>query len=232
MWVLGLLLIVASSFSISIVALFRRNFGERYLGWINLFFGYTVVANFAFIGNLIGAGFGHGWSWLMVLCWLAFVAASIYHRIEIARKKRKGERWHTMYPGDSIIPLPIGQERMFKFVEPAIVFVLGAVIFAFSGSVGAWLMISAAALIFSNHFMYFSQQQVVLDAQDRAIEADFLSGAMQGKPAKETAGFVFADSTVKAFKRDPGLKRAFENISDEAKGLLDAPPDEDFDKAA
>ena len=231
-WVLAVLQLVSGCFSLSVVPFTRRNPGERYLGWINLFFAYTVVANFAFIGNLINAGFGSGWSWLMVLCWVTFVVASLYHRREIARKNRAGEEWHSMYMGDSNIPLPVSQETMYKAIEPGLVFLAGAVLFYFSGAVGAWLMISGICLLVNNHVVYFQQRQIVLDIRDRRIEARFMSDAVAGKPASKTAGFVLAESNLRMIRKDPELKQALlENLSEESKSLLDAPP-EDLNKAA
>jgi len=222
-WVLMALGLITSCFSVSIVPFTRRNFGERYFGWINLFFAYTVVANFAFLGNLIGVGLGHGWSWLMVLCWLGFIAASIWHRMEISRKNRASVEWHSMYTGDSILPLPFSQEKIFKFFEPAAVVTAGLLIWYFSGAVGAWLVIGGISLLVNNHIVYFTQRQAILDIRDRQIEARYLSDAVAGKPAKQTGGFVLAQSNLEAIKHDPGLQKAFANLSNELKSLLDAP---------
>ena len=49
---LAILSLVSGCFAISVVPFIRKDFGERYLGWLNLFFGYTVVANFTFLGSI------------------------------------------------------------------------------------------------------------------------------------------------------------------------------------
>jgi 1,4-dihydroxy-2-naphthoate octaprenyltransferase len=59
-WFLALLSLITSFFSISVVVFTRRDFGERYLGLINLYMGYlymgySVVASFMFLGNLLSA---------------------------------------------------------------------------------------------------------------------------------------------------------------------------------
>jgi hypothetical protein len=41
---------IAGWFAISISVFLRRNFGERYLSWINLYCGYSLMATFAFFG--------------------------------------------------------------------------------------------------------------------------------------------------------------------------------------
>src|ERR1700684_4039501 len=76
-WALALLSLISGCFAISVVPFIRKDFGERYLGWINLFFGYTVVANFFFLGNLIGMITRRGGSQLMGVFWLAFIPLSL-----------------------------------------------------------------------------------------------------------------------------------------------------------
>src|SRR4051812_6827156 len=89
-WELGFLSLISSAFALSVVPFIRRDMGERYFGWINLFFGYTIVANFTFLGSWLF----HGSSQLMTLFWLAFIAASLYQRWQIARKNQAGQEWH------------------------------------------------------------------------------------------------------------------------------------------
>jgi hypothetical protein len=52
-----------------------------------------------------------------------------------------------------------------------------------------------------------------------------MSAALSGKPARETAGFVVAESSIKLMNHDAGLKAAFENLSPELKEVLDHKPD-------
>src|SRR6202021_1083737 len=124
--VLAILSLVSGCFAISIVPFVRKDFGERYLGWLNLFFGYTVVANFTFLGTLfagLAGAFLHvgiGGAPIMRLFWLAFVGLSIYHRREIARKNKAGIKWHSMYLGTSLLPLPFSAEFVYKFAEPGL----------------------------------------------------------------------------------------------------------------
>jgi hypothetical protein len=135
-WALAFLSLVSGCFSISVVPFIRKDFGERYLGWLNLFFGYTVVANFFFLGNMIGMITRRGGSQLMGMFWLAFIAMSIYRRREITAKNNAGVEWHSMYIGTSLLPLPFSQEKIYKFFEPALVYALGHLLWAYSGQVG------------------------------------------------------------------------------------------------
>ena len=86
-------------------------------------------------------------------------------------------------------------------------------------------MISAVALLINNHIVYYNERRSILDARDAQIEAKYLSAALSGKPASETAGFVVAESSIKLMKQDAGLKDAFANLSPELTSVLDSPPD-------
>ncbi len=227
-WILALLSFVSSCFAISIVPFIRKDFGERYLGWLNLFFGYTVVALFMSFGLLVGglAGaflhIGIGGLPFMQLFWLAFVGLSIYHRREIARKNKAGEKWHSMYLGTSILPLPFAREIVYKFAEPGIVIGAGYFLSGISSLPGWWLMIAGASLFINNHLIYHKQRQAILDIRDAEIEARNMSKAFAGRPAQETNGLLVAESSMDLIRQDAGLKEAFSNLSPELKDVLDA----------
>jgi hypothetical protein len=53
----------------------------------------------------------------MFLFWLAFIAMSIYRRIEITRKNNAGVEWHSVYMGTSLLPLPVSHEKIYKFTS-------------------------------------------------------------------------------------------------------------------
>ncbi len=229
-WVLGLLALISSCFSVSIVGFTRKDFGERYYGIINLFFGYTIIANFTFLGNLIGVAAGRKFSWLMVLFWLAFLCASFYHRREITRKNKAGIEWHSMCQGTSILPLPSSEENIFKIWEPLLVFLFGVLCWKLSAQIAIWLMIGGVSLLVNNHLVYHFERQDFLNARDAGIRAKHISNALQGKPASASGGFVLAASTVQMVRKDATLRGVLANISPEVKQFLDA--DSDFDKAA
>jgi hypothetical protein len=229
---LALLSLISGCFAISVVPFIRKDFGERYLGWLNLFFGYTVVANFMFLGTLLmslsGAFLRHPSSsspQLMFVFWLAFIGMSLYRRWEITRKNNAGVEWHSMYMGTSLLPLPVSREKIYKFFEPVIVYAVGHFLWAFSGQVGLWLMISAVALYVNNHIVFYNERRALLDMRDAQIEAKYLSAALSGRPANETAGFVVAESSVRLMNQNAGLKDAFVNLSPELGKVLDSPPD-------
>jgi hypothetical protein len=230
-WALGLLSLISSCFAISVIPFLRKDMGERYFGWLNIFFGYTVIANFMFLGSLLAMALGMvGHSFplspqLMMLFWLGFIGASLYHRREIARKNKAGIEWHSMYIGTSLLPVPFSAEKIYKFIEPGLVFTAGYFLYGISGQVGLWLMLSAAGLLVNNHIVYYNERQAILDMRDAQIEARYFSAAISGKPARETAGFVVAESSIKLIGQDARLQKAFGSLSTELKDLIDSPPD-------
>jgi hypothetical protein len=220
-WALGFLSLLSSCFAVSVVPFIRKDMGERYFGWLNLFFGYSVVANFTFLGTV----FFKGPSELMTLFWIAFIGASLYHRWQISRKDQMLVEWHSMYMGTSLLPLPVKREIVFKFIEPALILLAGHFLWAFSPQVGVWLTLAAGGLFVNNHIAYYNQRQAILDMRDAQIESRYLSDALSGRPASQTAGFVVAESSLRLLKEEAGLKAAFSNLSPELKNVLDTPTD-------
>lgn len=221
---LAIISLISGCFAISVVPFIRKDFGERYLSWLNLFFGYTVVANFTFLGSMFASLARWNGQQFMLLFWLAFIGMSVYRRWEISRKNNAGVQWHSMYAGTTLLPLPVSQEKIYKFFEPALVFGAGHLLWTVSGQVGLWLMISAVALFINNHIIYYNERRAMLDMRDAEIEAKFLSAALSGRPASETAGFVVAESSIKLMGQDARLKDAFANLSPELKSVLDTEP--------
>ena len=108
---LAIIGLISGCFAISVVPFIRKDCGERYLSWLNLFFGYTVVANFMFLGSMLAILTRWGGSQFMILFWLAFIVMSLYRRWEISRRNNAGVEWHSMYMGTSLLPLPFSEEK-------------------------------------------------------------------------------------------------------------------------
>ena len=123
-----------------------------------------------------------------------------------------------------MLPLPFSEEKIFKFFEPALVFVAGRVIFGLSGPVGMWLQISTLALFVCNHIVYYNERRAMLDMRDVQIEAKYFGAALSGRPASETGGFVVAESSIRLMGQDARLKDTFSNLSPELKDVLDTEP--------
>lgn len=218
---MAILQFIAGLFAISVQPFLRKDFGERHLSWLNLFFGYTVAVNFALFGGLAGIGTGSGFSFLMLFLWLAFVVVSLYHRYEIWRKNRSGAEWHSYYMGTSLLPLPFSQEATYKWIEPALVFVLGLVLVKFTPVVGIWLLISAASLLLYSHLTYYYLRQTFLDMRDGRIESRYMGDALAGRPARQTGGFVIAESNLQMVRHDAGLKAAFAALSSDLRSIIE-----------
>jgi hypothetical protein len=221
LWFFALLCLISRFFCISVLGFTRKDFGERYYSWINLFFGYTIVANFAFLGNVVTVASGHHFSWLMLFFWLAFIAVSIYHRREISAKNKAGVEWHSQYQGQSLLPPAWGMERILKALEPALVFLAGLLLIKFSGPAGVWLMASGLALLVNNHLVAYFEREKILDARDAGIEARNMGKALRGLPPQQTGGFVISASNIETVRNDADLRTLFENLSPDIKKLFD-----------
>src|ERR1035441_167904 len=195
-WALGIVSLISGCFCVTVTPFIRKDFGERYLGWLNLYIGYSLLNLYILAGTLAGSFISYYRpTRLMTLLWVGFVCAALWHRREISKKNNAGVEWHSMYMGTSILPLPLNEEKIFKFAEPGLVLLLGYLATNVSGLFGLWLMIAGLSLFINNHIAYFHERQMMLDARDGGIEAKFLSDALSGKPASQTAGFVIGESS-------------------------------------
>ena len=86
-----------------------------------------------------------------------------------------------------------------------------------------WLSISAIALFINNHIVFYNERRAMLDMRDTQIEAKYLSAALAGKPASETAGFVVAESSIKLVKQDASLSQAFANLPPDLHNVIGFP---------
>jgi hypothetical protein len=127
--------------------------------------------------------------------------------------------------GDSILPLPFSDEKIFKFAEPGLVFAFGYFMSNVSYPFGLWFMIAGLSLFINNHIVYYTERQLMLDVRDAGIEAQYLSAALAGKPASETCGFVIGESSRKLIGKDARLQDAFAKLPGELKDLMDLPLD-------
>ena len=211
---------VASWFALSVAVFIRKDFGERFLGWVNLWFAYTALANFAFFGNLISGYWGHGHSWLISVVWFAFLAASAWHRFAIWARNRSGVQWHSYYAGRSLLPFRCSDELMLTWIEPGFVLVLSMVLSPFSPLVSTWLWLAAVSLWVHAQITIYYQKQGVLDAIDAGLEARFLSDAVSGKPAGETGGVTIAESVRRRVQESPDVVVLMGGLAPELRDMV------------
>lgn len=213
-------LFVLGWFVMSVVVFLRKDFGRNYVSWINLFFGYTAIGTFATWGNF--HTLNKQPSVLIGLFYLSFIGLSIYHRMEANRKRKVGYRWHTEYSGTSLIPIPVSKEIMNKWIEPAVVFSAAVLMHLIHNrAMEAWLCIATIALLLHEHISYFIEEQKADKLADATIEAEYWKTAMQGKPARETHGFVIAQSTLDLLNRTPEVRDAFASLAPDIRKLMD-----------
>lgn len=166
----------------------RRDFGERYLGWIRLYFAYGIMAGFTFISF-----FSRSTIFLGFLA--AFVIVSLIHQLRIFIRNQKGIRWHSMSYGVSWLSfLPVNNWLLYRFVEPVLFFTIGATLFtSFDRTTGAWVSIAAFALLVKNTMVYGQARGRYLDMVDAQIEHEYLDDSMNGTPMQQTAGFQMVE---------------------------------------
>ena len=215
-WILGW-------FVMSVVVFLRRNYGERYLSWINILFGMTAVGLFTGFGNLILSQGSHHLSYTIELAYYGVVGLSVYHRVVIWRKNRRGQMWHSYNPGESWIRIPgLSEEAIAKWVEPFVLFALAYVANRFHDTpLRLWLLIGGFSLLVHEHVSYYMQRQQLLDMRDALIESRNWSGVMSGKPVQQTQGYTIARSNLELLDRTPEMKDAFQSLPDDVKAILD-----------
>ena len=220
--VLMLIHFVLSWFVMSVVVFLRKDYGSRYLSWINILFGMFAVSLFTGLGNWFLSEGGH-LSHTIEAAYYCVVGLSIYHRVVIWRKEKKGVRWHSYNPGQSLIRIPgVSEETVAKWIEPCVLFALAFVAGKFHDApLRLWLLIGGVAVLVHEHVSYHMQRQNLLDMQDALIEQKNLSAVLAGKSVQQTQGYTIARSNRELIERTPEIRDAFQALPDEVKAILD-----------
>lgn len=224
--VFGLMMLVhfiLGWFAMSVVVFLRRNFGERYLSWINILFGMTAIGFFTGIGNVLFSMGSSHLSYTIEFAYYGVVGLSVYHRVVIWRKNRRGQLWHSYNPGESLIRIPgLSEETIAKWVEPGVLFGLAYIANLMHDTpLRLWLLIGAFAVLVHEQVSYYMQRQQFLDMRDALIESQNWSGVMSGKPVQQTQGYTIAKSNLELLERSPEMKDAFSALPDDVKAILD-----------
>jgi hypothetical protein len=193
---LSLCELVATFTALPVQVFLHRRFGERYLNVATIMLAAIYLALFSTIAGLLGfmsansaLGFFllHGFATLFLLVTFA-------HWLAILWRSRKGERWHS-YSAGLPLPfwrfLPVREETVVLYVEPALVFLLGFLFRLFATSFGEFLVLAGASLFVKGQLLRWRMRQRVLDVIDGQIEQAHLAAALvEDRPARETEGFV------------------------------------------
>ena len=202
---------ISGFFTMSVVVFLRRDFGERYLSWLNLYAAWTTVIMgivwSAFLSSFSGnRGVATG-AWPIMLFVLAFIGTSLYHRYRIAKRRQAQIPWHSFGNGIphlqalfarwNLVPT---REAINKWFEPLLLLLLSWPVGWFSGPLGTWLFICAIAVAVREQVEYFYAYQAILDQVDATIEALYMKEAVLGSPPERAAGFTIPRGGARLLK--------------------------------
>jgi hypothetical protein len=160
--------------TLPVTVFLRRNVGFRVLKpWV-IYLAFIIVNTAGWIalagGGLMQSGATEGM--IFFVANLAFLALSIFWRYTAWNIIRRGDLWHTKSRGVSYLSfLPLRDDKIQRFVEPAICFVLGLVLLPVFKILAAWLIFSGLGLLVLEQLIYDWQLNMMLDQYDGIIDA-------------------------------------------------------------
>ena len=165
--------------AITVMVFIRRKIGFRVMNptWL------IILTIIIFIFPDLPGGLPSPTDGLMKFYALVMLALGLFHRSRRWRELCRGERWHTYSPGISILeflPLPgflKSNRRVNRFLDPALVVIIGLIILALSKPLGIWI-------IFSAFFLYVYEQN--LYEKQLARDLDILDGMVAAEVQEET----------------------------------------------
>jgi len=180
----------------------RRNVGKSRVGVLHLagmagvMLGVSFIGNFDLWGWLFGGGSRDSDNSLRNYALLVLALGMWQRRKRISEFKR-GMQPHRMHPGDSWLDgfVPVPRKVINAGVEPALVFILGAVLYYQLDVValGLWLMASAVALCVMDCLYQMQEKERDEADADLDIEARGRAERLRLRPkgaAGSTAGGV------------------------------------------
>jgi len=176
--------------TLPVTVFLRRSLGFRVLKpWV-IYLAFIIFNTFLWFSLAKGAALGNQTELFILLAAdVAFMALSIYWRYTAWGIIKRGELWHTRSRGVSYLGfLPFTESKIQRFVEPAVCFVLGVVLFKFFTIMAIWLMLSGMGLLVLEQIIYDIQLNAMLDQYDGIIDAkvaadnaDYYSGKAKEK---------------------------------------------------
>jgi hypothetical protein len=186
--------------AITVMVFIRRKIGFRLMNptWL------IILTLIIFIFPDLPGGIHAPTDSLMKFYALVMLALGLFHRSRRWRELCRGERWHTYSPGISyleFLPLPRflkANRRVSRFFDPALVVIIGLMVFAVSKPLGVWIILSAFFLYVFEQDIYEKQLARDLDILDGMVSAEVQAETVklfEGKqpegiqrPLAETAG--------------------------------------------
>jgi len=186
--------------AITVMVFIRRKIGFRLMKPPVLVVLAIIMIVVAQVLPIAAAPFGA----LLTIYALAMLALGLFQRRLRWNELCRGERWHTYSPGISILeflPLPgflKANRRVNRFLDPALVAIVGLILSAMSHGLGVWIMFSAFFLYVFEQDLYEKQLGRDLDILDGLVSAEVQEETVklfEGKqpesiqrPLAETAG--------------------------------------------
>ena len=199
-WYIGITLWILNLVAIPFQVIVRRNFGERYFSIVSF-----VLAMAMFAGG--GVFLDGGRIGLHVCFAIVALVMGVWHQLEIVRRNRRGEVFHSYYDGDSFqwFYRVFGEDNsnVARFWEPLLVFLLGfllSVMFRQSNFI-QWTALGSFALFVKATIEYDVWRHRVLDVIDSQIESKNMQAAVEGKKPKETQGFQICGIPKSLFEK-------------------------------
>lgn len=218
---LAMLLRILHVISFSVEIYVRREFGERYIGWLHFLFTLILLSviisvfRFLYFLPLIGGGV---YPQISGLYWYGVIFMTGYHMLRIWQRNRQNIPWHSRSPGISFLSfLPVDDWVLYRFIEPALCILMSMVIRLFVPFTGNWLLLASVCLLIKNNIIFNIARGRVLDVIDAQIETKVMSGELAGNDKRQTAGW----SSIMVMPALP------ESISD-ASTALPKPDQSDF----
>lgn len=172
----------------------RYEFGSRYLNLLRILAAWQLMRIYNFFLNLpeivnlrlVYSAERTIHPWFMY----SFLTLAAVHLLRIWIRERSGIVWHSRSNGISwLSALPISDDLLYRFVEPACVIAGGWLLRSLDGPTAGWLILAGIAMFVRNQITAGHQRDMVLDVVDAKIEARYINEAQSDKPKQATAGW-------------------------------------------
>jgi hypothetical protein len=159
--------LVLRSIAVTVEVFLHRRFGSRYVG-LQGALGIIMILLFAAIIPAPG-------TWGLILFLFAYLKACLYARAGVLWRKLHGQEFdHTLYSGMPYLMkvLPRWNELTVKrFVEPALVFLVGCAVAHFIPALALYLFMAAGALFMTVNQAEANERRRAETMRDSMIEA-------------------------------------------------------------
>lgn len=210
---------LAATVALLVLVFLRHSFGERYFSLFGIYgklatYGLFLLLAFKASEQLDTLPLG--------IFFFASFAACLWHSFKIWLRNHRGERWHTRYSGTSWLAafLPINPFTVQRWIEPILTVFAGVMLASFNEALGGWLVFAGTCLGVTEALSAARFRTMILDAQDKDIEARHLRDALiEQKGPKHTEGFVIPVAGLKPAQRE-GVFNSLTSLYERAKEAI------------